>query len=84
MPYIKKVDREKFEKGLSMLPYFENKGELEYVVFALMMKYMSTHEYRYSDLHDCTYAVIHAGEEFKRRYLDKREDQAINDNGDIK
>ena len=33
MPYIKNDNRKKFEKGLSMMPDFDNKGELEYCIF---------------------------------------------------
>ena len=60
------------------------KGDLEYLVFKLMLQYMEDKEIRYSTLHDTVYAVIHAAEEFKRLYLDKREDQAIDKNGKIK
>lgn len=44
---------------------------------------MKDKEYTYSELHSCTYGGIHASEEFKRQYLDKREDIAIEKNGDI-
>ena len=62
----------------------EKKGDLEYLVFKLMKKYMKNKEYRYSVLHDCVYAVQHCADEFRRRYLDKREDEAREQNGDIK
>jgi len=83
MPYIKQLDREKFEEALSAMPDFLNKGELEYVVFSLMKQYMIEKEYRYSILHDCTYAVQHCADEFRRRFLDKRENEARESNGDI-
>ena len=44
---------------------------------------MSTRDARYSTLHDCVYAVQHTADEFKRRFLDKREDDAREINGDI-
>ena len=44
---------------------------------------MKTREARYSTLHEVVYGCIHAGEEYRRRYLDKREDQAIDKNGDV-
>jgi len=84
MPYIKKVDRTKFDQQLDEMVGFINKGELEYCVFKLMTKYMSTREHRYSSLHDCTYAVQHCADEFRRRFLDKRENDARKTNGDIK
>jgi len=86
MPYINKAQREKYinlSLQIEHLPEIETKGDLEFIVFKLMKKYMSTREARYNILHDCTYAVVHAGEEFKRRFLDKREDKARQVNGDI-
>lgn len=44
---------------------------------------MRTKEFCYDNLHDTVYAAIHAGEEYKRRYLDPREDGAKERNGDI-
>ena len=83
MPYVKQSDRTKYEKMIVSCPNISSKGELEYIIYCLMKIYMIDKEYRYSTLHDCVYACIHAGEEFKRRYLDKREDEAIKENGDI-
>ena len=48
-----------------------------------MKKFMSSRESRYSNLHDVVYASAHCSDEFRRRYLDKREDQAIETNGDV-
>lgn len=87
MPYIKNTDRKKYlfvTKQIECLPEIETKGDLEFLVFTLMMKYMSTKEKRYTTLHDCTYAVQHSSDEFRRRFLDKREDEARETNGDIK
>ena len=84
MPYIKKELRGHYDIIIDNLPKIENKGDLEYCIFKLIKKYMSTREYRYSNLHEAVYAAIHAGEEFKRRYLDLREDKAVIENGDIK
>ena len=84
MPYIKKELRGGYDIIIDNLPKIENKGDLEYCIFKLIKKYMSNREYRYSTLHEAVYATIHAGEEFKRRYLDERENQAIVENGDIK
>jgi hypothetical protein len=44
---------------------------------------MKTRDQRYSTLHDCVYAAMHCADDFRRRYLDKREDQARQANGDI-
>ena len=83
MPYIKGTERRDFDTVLNEMPKFETKGQLEYAVFKLMKQYMSIREYRYSSLHDCTYAVQHCADEFRRRFLDKREDDARIKNGDI-
>lgn len=87
MPYINEERRIVYKNAFpdihSKTP-IDNKGDLEYLVFKLMKKYMKDKEYRYSDLHDCVYAVQHCADEFRRRYLDKREDNAIAKNGDIK
>jgi hypothetical protein len=86
MPYIKKEDRERYNNLLVLLdsiPELPTKGDLEYLIFTLMKKYMKTRDQRYSTLHDCVYAAMHCADEFRRRYLDKREDQARQANGDI-
>jgi hypothetical protein len=86
MPYITKNDREKYSKlcqEIDKLSSIETKGDLEFLVFKLMIKFMSSREERYSTLHDCTYAVAHSSDEFRRRFLDKRENDAREINGDI-
>ncbi len=84
MPYIKKEDREPYDEVLDeLLPSIFTKGELEYCVTKLMWRYMATRMWSYSDLHDAVYATIHAADEFRRRHLDKREDFAIEANGDV-
>lgn len=83
MPYIQKSHRTQFTKVLKELPPIPSKGELEYCIFYLMKHYMSDKLTRYATLHDCVYASMHCSEEFRRRYLDKREDVAMIQNGDI-
>ena len=83
MPYIKSEDRMKFDRKLEQMPSFETKGELEYCIFYMMRKYMDTREFKYSTLHDACYASQHCADEFKRRFLDKREDDAREENGDV-
>jgi hypothetical protein len=48
-----------------------------------MVTYMKDKEYRYSTLHDTVYAATHCGDEFRRRFLDARENTAIKENGDV-
>jgi len=83
MPYINKLDRAKFDEHLNKIEKISVKGELEYCIFKLMKIYMKDKEANYTELHSAVYACIHSGEEFKRRNLDKREDFAIEKNGDI-
>jgi len=84
MPYIKKEFRGKYDLIIDNLPEIEGKGDLEYIVFKIMKKFMSTREFRYSTLHEVVYAIMHCSDEYRRRYLDKREDSALKDNGDVK
>jgi len=83
MPYINQKDREKFRTMVNKCPTIETKGELEFIIFWAMKKYMQNKEFRYSTLHDCTYAAQHCADEFRRRFLDVREDSARDINGDI-
>jgi len=83
MPYIDKKLRAKYDVVLDQIPIIDTKGDLEYCIFKLMKKFMSSRESRYSNLHDVVYASAHCSDEFRRRYLDKREDQAIETNGDV-
>jgi hypothetical protein len=84
MPYIEQENRDCFDNVLMQIEEIETKGDLEYCIFYLMKKYMEGKEFRYSILHDCTYAAAHCSDEFRRRYLDKREDNARKINGDVK
>jgi hypothetical protein len=87
MPYIKSEDRAKYQsvdKAIAQLDEITTKGDLEFLVFRLMVKFMATREKRYSTLHDTVYAVAHASDEYRRRFLDAREDDARIVNGDIK
>ncbi len=86
MPYIKEEDRIKFRdviNEIDALSSIKTKGELEYLIFTLMIRYKDTHEVNYSSLHDCCYAAAHCADEFRRRFLDVREDEARDLNGDI-
>ena len=83
MPYIKQEERKLYDEVLNQMPDIKNKGDLEYCVFKLMKRFMSNREFRYSTLHEVVYAVMHCADEYRRRYLDKREDEAQYVNGDI-
>lgn len=83
MPYIKRGDRLPFDAVLNQLPALQSKGELEYCIFKLMVRFMCNKEERYSTLHEAVYAAMHCADEFRRRRLDKREDEAMEQNGDV-
>jgi len=83
MPYIKEEERFSYDKVLDQLPDIRSKGDLEYCVFKLMKKFMKIREVRDATLHEVVYAVMHCADEYRRRYLDKREDEARDTNGDV-
>ncbi|MHC4104974.1 MAG: DUF6899 family protein [Planctomycetota bacterium] len=81
MPYISPDERNKFKTIDLLFP--ATKGELEYCIFTLMVRYKNRHTFNYEQLHDITYSAQHCADEFRRRFLDKREDEARIQNGDI-
>lgn len=85
MPYILEKDRENYEELQNQIDsiVIHTKGDLEYLIFKLMKQYMNTRDYRYTELHNCVYASMHCADEFRRRFLDKREDEAREKNGDV-
>ena len=83
MPYINNDERAKFSDVLDNLPEIVSKGELEFIIFYCMLKYMYNKDYNYSNLHNAVYGAIHCGDEFRRRFLDDREIFAMSKNGDI-
>ena len=83
MPYIKQEDRPTFANSLFTIPRAKTKGELEYCIFYLMKMFISHKDFTYTNLHDCVYAAQHCADEFRRRFLDKREDEAREENGDV-
>lgn len=83
MPYIQQNERIKFDEVIDKITNIETKGELEYCIFKLMKIYASNKHFNYSNLHDTTYAAQHCADEFRRRYLDTRENFAMSTNGDI-
>lgn len=83
MPYIHWDDRNKYDSVLNQITKIDTKGELEYCIFKLMRLYMKDKSARYSNLHDTTYAATHCADEFRRRFLDDRENSARELNGDV-
>ena len=84
MPHINEEQKKKYRALIEEISFttIHEKGDLEFLVFILIKQFMLTREHRYATLHDAVYATIHSAEEYKRLYLDKREDEAINKNGE--
>jgi hypothetical protein len=83
MPYITKEKRDLYDSVLEGIKGINTKGDLEYCICCLMDIFMHQKQWKYSDLHDCAYAAQHCADEFRRRFLDKREDEARQANGDV-
>jgi len=83
MPYISKDKRPKYDEVLDQFELIRCKGDLEYCVARLQKIFMSTRAWKFDTLHDAVYGVQHCADEFRRRYLDKREDEARDINGDV-
>ena len=83
MPYIQQGERHYFDMGLGQITHIDTKGQLEYCIYKLMKTYMQGKIFSYSELHNTVYAAQHCADEFRRRYLDKRECAAKKENGGI-
>jgi len=82
MPYIEPDKRPRYIV-LDQMPDILNKGDLEYCVFKLQKIFMRSREKRYTNYHDAVYGSMHCADEYRRRYLDIREDEAKAKNGDV-
>lgn len=83
MPYIKKEERKHFDFLLNTFGPIEDRQQLEYCIYKLMKVYMNKKLHSYNELHNTVYAAQHCADEFRRNYLDKREDVAREANGDV-
>ena len=83
MPYIPESERLVYDWTLEEFANIPNKGHLEYIIFTIMKLYMKDKKWTYCNLHDTVYAVQHCADEYRRRFLDVREDEARERNGDI-
>lgn len=85
MPYVNQEQRDKYKRVIDSIDdiVLETKGDLEYIIFYLMKRFMATRVVKYTTLHEVVYAAMHCADEFRRRYLDKREDAALKENGDV-
>jgi len=85
MPYIPQDKRGKFNTYLnSIARQFEEKGELTYTIYYLMLKWLEMQEKQnYCARSDTRASAQDAVDEFYRRMMADYEDKAIKRNGDI-
>jgi len=83
MPYIRKADRFNFDKSLNEFPNTINKGDLNYCVTVLALKYIKNHGKSYTNISSAASSLVDAADEIKRRLLGPHEDQKIRENGDL-
>jgi len=85
MPYIPKSRRAKFNTYLnSIVNQLEKQGELTYCIYFLMVMWARNKPNQgYHDYSPSNAAASDAHDEFYRREMVKREDDAIKRNGDI-
>ena len=88
MPYIKKVERECYEKAIdnliSEMEFYETKaGGLNYILTKLIHGYVKVNSLNYQTLNDIVGVLESAKAEFQRRVVNPYEDKKIDENGDL-
>jgi hypothetical protein len=85
MPYIKKIDRKKFESLMITLQhsYPTSVGELNYLVSCLVKMYIDVHGGNYQAFNDAIGAMECSKMEMYRRFAIPYEDLKCKENGDI-
>lgn len=84
MPYIKPEERQKFQVCLDdIVDHIRTKGELTYCLYYLALKVMQSRGRSYTHISMAASAVHDAWAEFRRRHLDRYEDDKMHENGDI-
>lgn len=84
MPYLPPEERALFDDALDGVPTIRSKGQLTYCVTRLMLRFAREHGLTGYQRHsDAVAATADAGHEYRRRVLDKYENDAIRRNGDL-
>lgn len=84
MPYIHQNDRIKFDDHIkSLIENINNKGELTYCLYTLMVKFFRKCDLSYTNISSVKSSGQDATDEFTRKYLNPYEDRKIKENGDI-
>lgn len=84
MPYIKREQREKFQKSINeLISLINDKGELNYVVCEIVAGLILRSDVNYKTISEWIDAVDGAEHELKRRILDTYENIKIVENVDL-
>lgn len=84
MPYIKQVDRHKFEKSIKELStYISSKGDLNYAICEIVGQLLLRGEIGYTSISNWIDGVHGAERELTRRLLNPYEDLKIEQNTDV-
>ena len=85
MPYTVDDQRKPYRKALDLIENegIATEGDLEYLICSLQDIFAAEKEFRYTWLRRCKGSTEHAAYEFGRRFLDKREDSAVVQNGEV-
>ena len=83
MPYIKKKDREKFDKHLNKPTIPETSGELNYVLTRICHKYLENKVVNYENINSVIGVLECCKSELYRRIASVYEDEKIDENGDV-
>lgn len=85
MPYIKQVDRNKFNALVNLLEAtdIETAGELNYLLTMVAHRYLNQEPESYSMYNDAIGALEGAKLELYRRHVSPYENEKIKENGDV-
>jgi len=93
MPYIESERRKVYDPAINLIvdemliadDDDQVKGELNYCIYKIILKYMGMRGHKYFRLQDFIFGVLGACQnELARRMLNPYEEKKIMDNGDVK
>jgi hypothetical protein len=85
MPYLKKQDKNKFNKIITQVKKQppQTAGEINYLVTEIIHLYLASKGLNYQHINDIVGALDGAKVEFQRRIVGPYEDLKIQENGDV-
>jgi hypothetical protein len=84
MPYIKPVDRPRFDKVIDQMPIILTDGELNYVLTRICLIYLAKHGKKYTVINAIMGVLTCMQHELYRRIAGPYEDGKIVENKDVK